>query len=186
MLIHFIFWQNLKMKISHPRFLKIGNHENLRAEFPSCLEKKTVSEQSGVHASSNNLSQTVFLFPKVCNQCSQSALCFAVTFNWWWATYLESTLVSWISFVWFSGHFSSRRNTPIVASMVSSCCPWILFLVYNSVLWDGRYIECPEIPYSTHALWFAGVCLNLKGGIGWFNLLFLLWSVHHSKGSLNQ
>lgn len=56
--------QNLKMKISHPRFLKIGNHENLRAEFPSCLEKKTVSEQSGVHASSNNLSQTVFLFPK--------------------------------------------------------------------------------------------------------------------------
>ncbi|KAE8125213.1 hypothetical protein FH972_020046 [Carpinus fangiana] len=56
--------QNLKMKISHPRFLNIGDQENLKTEFPSSLEKKKASEQSGVHASSNNLSQTVFLFPK--------------------------------------------------------------------------------------------------------------------------
>ncbi|GLT60810.1 hypothetical protein SLA2020_335590 [Shorea laevis] len=56
--------QNLKMKISHPRFLNIGDQENLKTEFPSCLEKKTDSEQSGVRASSNNLSETVFLFPK--------------------------------------------------------------------------------------------------------------------------
>lgn len=57
--------QNLKMKISHPRFLNIGSHGNLKTEFPSCLEKKMASEQSGVHANSNNLSQTEFLFPKV-------------------------------------------------------------------------------------------------------------------------
>ncbi|XP_059462278.1 uncharacterized protein LOC132191337 isoform X3 [Corylus avellana] len=56
--------QNLKMKISDPRFLNIGDQENLKTEFPSCLEKKKASEQSGVHGSSNNLSQTVFLFPK--------------------------------------------------------------------------------------------------------------------------
>lgn len=69
MLTHFIFWQNLKMKISDPRFLNIGDQENLKTEFPSCLEKKKASEQSGVHASSNNLSQTVFLFPKVSDEC---------------------------------------------------------------------------------------------------------------------
>ena len=69
MLTHFIFWQNLKMKISHPRFLNIGDQENLKTEFPSSLEKKKASEQSGVHASSNNLSETVFLFPKVSDEC---------------------------------------------------------------------------------------------------------------------
>ncbi|KAG7958379.1 hypothetical protein I3843_10G018400 [Carya illinoinensis] len=56
--------QNLKLKISHPRFLNIGSHGNLKTEFPSCLEKKMASERSVVHANSNNLSQTVFLFPK--------------------------------------------------------------------------------------------------------------------------
>jgi hypothetical protein len=62
------------MKISHPRFLNIGDQENLKTEFPSCLEKKTDSEQSGVHGSSNNLSQTVFLFPKVSEECFRYAL----------------------------------------------------------------------------------------------------------------
>lgn len=82
MLTHLIFWQNLKMKISHPRFLNIGDQENLKTEFPSCLEKKTDSEQSGVRASSNNLSETVFLFPKVSDECFRYALSLVIDYIW--------------------------------------------------------------------------------------------------------
>ncbi|KAK7284775.1 hypothetical protein RJT34_19528 [Clitoria ternatea] len=53
--------KNLKMKISHPRFLIIGNQENMKSEFPSCLTKKTDSIQSYAHP--NIMSDTVFLFP---------------------------------------------------------------------------------------------------------------------------
>lgn len=56
--------KKLKVKVSHPRFLNIGNQENLNTQFPACLERKTNSEQSCVGASSNNLSETVFLFPE--------------------------------------------------------------------------------------------------------------------------
>ncbi|RDX88744.1 Trafficking protein particle complex subunit 8, partial [Mucuna pruriens] len=56
--------KNLKMKISHPRFLIIGKQENMKSEFPECLRKKTDSEQSDVHANPNIMSDTVFLFPE--------------------------------------------------------------------------------------------------------------------------
>ncbi|KAL2345307.1 hypothetical protein Fmac_006592 [Flemingia macrophylla] len=54
--------KNLKMKISHPRFLIIGKQENIRSEFPACLRKKTDSVQCD--ADSNIMSDTVFLFPE--------------------------------------------------------------------------------------------------------------------------
>ncbi|MCH85109.1 trafficking protein particle complex subunit 8-like, partial [Trifolium medium] len=44
---------NLKMKISHPRFLIVGNQENVKLEFPGCLTKKSDSVQSGAHANPN-------------------------------------------------------------------------------------------------------------------------------------
>ncbi len=75
---HFIFWQKLKVKVSHPRFLNIGNQENLNTQFPACLERKTNSEQSCVGASSNNLSETVFLFPEVSDECCHYALSLAI------------------------------------------------------------------------------------------------------------
>ncbi|XP_012074301.1 trafficking protein particle complex subunit 8 isoform X2 [Jatropha curcas] len=56
--------KNLKMKISHPRFLNIGNHEDLNLELPDCLEKKTSIEQNGVPADSKKVSHGVFLFPE--------------------------------------------------------------------------------------------------------------------------
>ncbi|KAK7337326.1 hypothetical protein VNO77_17892 [Canavalia gladiata] len=57
--------KNLKMKISHPRFLIIGNQENMKSEFPACLTKKTGSVQIDVHANPKNImSDTVFLFPE--------------------------------------------------------------------------------------------------------------------------
>uniref|UniRef100_A0A5B6ZRC8 Putative trafficking protein particle complex subunit 8 n=1 Tax=Davidia involucrata TaxID=16924 RepID=A0A5B6ZRC8_DAVIN len=53
--------RNIKMKISHPRFLNIGNQEVMTMEFPACLEKKANSLQSDAHASISKVSDTVFL-----------------------------------------------------------------------------------------------------------------------------
>ena len=77
-LSHFIFWQNLKMKVSHPRFLNIGNQKNLNSEFPACLERKTSSDPSCVGDSSSSLSQNVFLFPEVGDECFHFALSLAI------------------------------------------------------------------------------------------------------------
>ncbi|BFG38453.1 hypothetical protein CerSpe_247270 [Prunus speciosa] len=55
--------KNLKMKISHPRFLNIGKRESLNAEFPACLEK-TNSDHSGVPANPTDASHSMFLFPE--------------------------------------------------------------------------------------------------------------------------
>lgn len=56
--------KNLKMKISHPRFMKIGSQESLNVEFPSCLEKKINSDQSRLQAEPDKVSHTVFPFPE--------------------------------------------------------------------------------------------------------------------------
>ncbi|KAJ1379074.1 trafficking protein particle complex subunit 8-like protein [Sesbania bispinosa] len=56
--------KNLKMKISHPRFLIIGNQENMKSEFPACLTKKTDSVQIDARANPNTMSDTVFSFPE--------------------------------------------------------------------------------------------------------------------------
>ncbi|XP_027350865.1 trafficking protein particle complex subunit 8 isoform X2 [Abrus precatorius] len=56
--------KNLKLKISHPRFLIIGNKETMKSGFPACLTKKSDSVQSDAHANSNLMSDTVFLFPE--------------------------------------------------------------------------------------------------------------------------
>ncbi|XP_027923371.1 trafficking protein particle complex subunit 8 [Vigna unguiculata] len=56
--------KNLKMKISHPRFLIIGKQENMMSEFPACLRKNTDSVQSVMHDNPNITTDTVFLFPE--------------------------------------------------------------------------------------------------------------------------
>ncbi|KAL5135551.1 Trafficking protein particle complex subunit 8 [Glycine soja] len=56
--------KNLKMKISHPRFLIIGKQENRKSEFPACLRKRTDAVLSDVYANPNIMSDTVFLFPE--------------------------------------------------------------------------------------------------------------------------
>ncbi|KAK9289806.1 hypothetical protein L1049_007966 [Liquidambar formosana] len=57
--------KNLKMKISHPRFLNIGNQENLKADFPACLEKKTNFDRTHLQAAEpDKVSQAVFPFPE--------------------------------------------------------------------------------------------------------------------------
>lgn len=63
---HDIFWQNMKMKISHPRYLIIGNQEVMDMEFPACLERKTKSAWSDEHAKTNYThDERVFIFPEV-------------------------------------------------------------------------------------------------------------------------
>lgn len=54
--------KNMKMKISHPRFLNIGNQEVMNMEFPACLEKKENSGQSDAQVNTNKASDTMFLF----------------------------------------------------------------------------------------------------------------------------
>ncbi|KAI9126871.1 hypothetical protein K1719_002467 [Acacia pycnantha] len=39
--------KNLKMKISHPRFLNIGNQESMNSELPACLMKKVFFTSEG-------------------------------------------------------------------------------------------------------------------------------------------
>lgn len=53
------------MKISHPRFLNIGNPEVLDVNFPSCLEKKESCAHKGADLDAIKQSETVFQFPKV-------------------------------------------------------------------------------------------------------------------------
>lgn len=118
-----ISWQNMKMKISSPRFLNVGSWEILNTEFPACLEKKTDPEQR-VQANHNKESHTVFLFPEV---------------SFFWIIYAESLsgyLLGLILFIClcFSGHINSRGNTIPVAPLASGCCSWKHSLVYNNIL----------------------------------------------------
>ncbi|XP_048126921.1 trafficking protein particle complex subunit 8 [Rhodamnia argentea] len=57
--------KNLKMKISHPRYLNIGNQRNLNMDYPACLEKKTNSaEKTILEPHTINAPRNVFLFPE--------------------------------------------------------------------------------------------------------------------------
>lgn len=60
-----ICWQNLKMKISHPRFLNIGTPEVLDVKFPACLEKGKSSAHKDADLDTTKQSETVFHFPEV-------------------------------------------------------------------------------------------------------------------------
>ncbi|GFZ09241.1 tetratricopeptide repeat (TPR)-like superfamily protein [Actinidia rufa] len=55
----------MKMKISHTRFLLIGNQEVTDLEFPACLEKKTNSARIDAQTITNYASDSVFQFPEV-------------------------------------------------------------------------------------------------------------------------
>ncbi|XP_043712997.1 trafficking protein particle complex subunit 8 isoform X2 [Telopea speciosissima] len=57
--------KNMKMKISHPRFVIPGNLEDLNIDFPSCLEKNSNSEHNGVQPNSSKQPNSfLFSFPE--------------------------------------------------------------------------------------------------------------------------
>lgn len=135
-----LFLQNLKMKISHPRFLNAGKRESLDMDFPACLEKNTDYEWSCIQANSNDMSQSVFIFPEVSSHFLPCA-----------SYYLYQIWINPFFVLWVLGYNYTRGNTIFMASLVSSCWNWKYFLVYNHILWDGRGIKHHEIPHSTHA-----------------------------------
>ncbi|KAM3357419.1 trafficking protein particle complex subunit 8 [Capsicum galapagoense] len=55
--------KKLKMKVSPPRFLQIGRKEDLEAQFPACLERKS-SRQSSLRSKTDIVSDDIFLFPE--------------------------------------------------------------------------------------------------------------------------
>ncbi|KAK4777160.1 hypothetical protein SAY86_005848 [Trapa natans] len=55
--------KNLKMKISHPRFLNFGSAEHFDINYPACLQKITGSKRSGPMPMQREGSDSVFLFP---------------------------------------------------------------------------------------------------------------------------
>lgn len=55
--------KNVKLKISHPRFLTVAKRETLDMEFPACLEKRS-SDRSDMQGDSNKVSHNGFLFPE--------------------------------------------------------------------------------------------------------------------------
>ncbi|PIN03140.1 Protein with predicted involvement in meiosis (GSG1) [Handroanthus impetiginosus] len=56
--------KNLKMRISHPRFLNIADKEVMNLEFPNCLRKQTNSSPSGMQVDSAKARNSIFVFPK--------------------------------------------------------------------------------------------------------------------------
>lgn len=51
------------MKISHPRFVSPGNHEEeLTTEFPECLKK---GDEQNIVQRETNTTSSIFAFPKV-------------------------------------------------------------------------------------------------------------------------
>ncbi|KAF8397986.1 hypothetical protein HHK36_016912 [Tetracentron sinense] len=56
--------KNMKMKISHPRFLNIGSQEDMNIEFPAGLEKQKNYKHSGVQANAVIGSTSLFSFPE--------------------------------------------------------------------------------------------------------------------------
>lgn len=121
-------WQNLKMKISRPRFLSIGNREDLNLEIPDCLEKKMNFERNDVPADSKKVTHGVFLFPEVCVEVHV-----LLSFGKYQQFNILGAFMFYIC-VGFSGHPNKPGKTFIMASMASSCCSWNHFLIYSYIL----------------------------------------------------
>lgn len=69
----YLCWQNLKMRISHPRFLNIAAQEVMDSEFPTYMKNQAKSSRSCTQSDAFKTVETVFQFPEV------DALCLCVT-----------------------------------------------------------------------------------------------------------
>ncbi|KAL0374801.1 UNVERIFIED_CONTAM: hypothetical protein Sradi_3395800 [Sesamum radiatum] len=77
-LIHFIShvlcWQNLKMKISHPRYLIMADQEVMNSEFPTCLRKQESSSESCTQVDAAQAASSLFVFPETMAISSETPL----------------------------------------------------------------------------------------------------------------
>ncbi|KAI3473381.1 hypothetical protein Pfo_030671 [Paulownia fortunei] len=56
--------KNMKMRISHPRFLNIAAHEVMNSEFPQCLRKQANSSHSCTQVDAAKAANSIFVFPE--------------------------------------------------------------------------------------------------------------------------
>ncbi|KAI4310617.1 hypothetical protein MLD38_035584 [Melastoma candidum] len=56
--------KNLKMNVSHPRYLSYGNANSLDVGYPACLEKKINGQEAEVVACTDDKLQSMYLFPE--------------------------------------------------------------------------------------------------------------------------
>ncbi|XP_027176053.1 trafficking protein particle complex subunit 8 [Coffea eugenioides] len=66
--------KNLKMKVSQPRFLKVGDQEVMQMEFPSCLEKRGSSGDGHVPRKTCKASRSLYSFPEDLVVCGDDPL----------------------------------------------------------------------------------------------------------------
>ncbi|KAI4369129.1 hypothetical protein MLD38_017613 [Melastoma candidum] len=56
--------KNLKINVSHPRYLSYGNANSLDVGYPACLEKKINGREAEQVASADNKLQSTYIFPE--------------------------------------------------------------------------------------------------------------------------
>lgn len=128
--LHFLrHWQNLKMKISHPRFLIPGRLKDMDVEFPACLQKQISREcsdaQTNIVEKPNGL---LFSFPEV-------------SVIPWKSLYLQAYFFNLLVFCfllffyfYFAGCYNSRGNNLFLASLATCWIFWKQFLMFIYIL----------------------------------------------------
>ncbi|KAL3628138.1 hypothetical protein CASFOL_027184 [Castilleja foliolosa] len=66
--------KNLKMRMSHPRFLKIAAEDVMNSEFPSCLRKLENSSECCIQVGATEAADGVFVFPEAASTSWESPL----------------------------------------------------------------------------------------------------------------
>ncbi|KAK4419448.1 hypothetical protein Salat_2357700 [Sesamum alatum] len=66
--------KNLKMKISHPRYLIIADQEVMNSEFPTCLRKQESSSESCTQVDAARAASSLFVFPETTAISSETPL----------------------------------------------------------------------------------------------------------------
>ncbi|KAG8376802.1 hypothetical protein BUALT_Bualt09G0101800 [Buddleja alternifolia] len=56
--------KNLKMRVSHPRFLNLADQEVMDSEFPTCLRKQANSSKSCTEVDVARAANSIFMFPE--------------------------------------------------------------------------------------------------------------------------
>lgn len=131
------------MKISHPRFLNIGNPEKSDVNFPSCLEKEKTPSQKDADLDTTKKSDTIFHFPEVSFVISSKL----------YHHFFSSSI---IDFILFLGYNNSQGNSLCSTSLVSSSNSWKRVFISDNILRSWRQIYCHAISHFAYTSYFGG------------------------------
>ncbi|KAL3839351.1 hypothetical protein ACJIZ3_023942 [Penstemon smallii] len=73
--------KNLKMRVSHPRFINIADQEAMDLEFPNCLKKHANSSESYNHVDCAKAPNSVFVFPETTSISADTPLVWPLWFR---------------------------------------------------------------------------------------------------------